>query len=84
MIEVSIVNKNGQELYKCKDNSIDFIYQAQYDEGDKIIVNKKDTDHIVANGLFTKNGETDTIRVENNMLLELSNSAESSVSYEKV
>jgi len=46
MIEVSIVNKNGQELYKCKDNSIDFIYQAQYDEGDKIIVNKKDTDHI--------------------------------------
>lgn len=59
-------------------------YWAVFFNKDGSVATEKDTDHIVANGLFTKNGETDTIRVENNMLLELSNSAESSVSYEKV
>ena len=45
MIEVSILNKDGQMLYSCKDNNIDFTYNAKYSDGDKIIINKKDTEH---------------------------------------
>ena len=46
MIELSIVNKDGQILYDCKENSIDITYNAEYAEGDKIIIRKKDTDYI--------------------------------------
>jgi len=46
VIEVSILNKDGQMLYSCKDNNIDFTYNAKYSDGDKIIINKKDTEHI--------------------------------------
>lgn len=46
MLEVSIVNKDEKELYTCKDNSVDFIYNAEYAGGDKIVIKKKDTEHV--------------------------------------
>ncbi len=46
MIEVSIVNKDGRTLYKCKDKYVDFIYNGEYSEGDKIVILKKDTEHL--------------------------------------
>ena len=46
MIELTIVDKNGQVLFAEKGNSIDCSYNAQYNEGDKIIVHKKDTEFL--------------------------------------
>ena len=46
MINVSIINKDEKVLYECKDKSIDFIYNAEYSEGDKIVINKKDVEHL--------------------------------------
>ena len=46
MIEVSIINKEGKELYKHKDKAVDFIYNAEYADGDKIVIRKNNTEHI--------------------------------------
>ena len=46
MIEVLISNKEEQILYQLKSDSIDFVYKSEYIDGDKIIINKKDTDYL--------------------------------------
>ena len=46
MIEVSVVSKEGKVLCTCKDNFVDFIYNAEYVDGDKIVIRKKDTEFI--------------------------------------
>ena len=46
MIQVSIVNSEGEVLQTIKNDSVDFTYNAEYAEGDKIVINKKDTDHL--------------------------------------
>lgn len=46
MIEVSIENKEGKVLFSCKGESIDSTYNIEYACGDKIVIKKKDTEHV--------------------------------------
>ena len=46
MIEFSIINKDGKELLSHKDESIDITYEKEYQEGDRVVIRKKDTDYI--------------------------------------
>ena len=45
-IKLLIVDKDGKELFYQKGESIDITYENEYNEGDKIIIRKSDTDHI--------------------------------------
>jgi len=46
MIELKVINKAGEELAYLKDNNIDFVYNREYTEGDKIIIHKTDTEFL--------------------------------------
>ena len=46
IIELKILNSNGDELVYEKGNSIDFVYDKAYNEGDKIVIYKPDTEYI--------------------------------------
>ncbi len=46
MIELKVINKAGEELAYLKDNNIDFVYDREYAEGDKIIIHKTDTEFL--------------------------------------
>ncbi len=45
-IEVLIVNKDGKELLSQKGENVDITYEKEYQEGDKIVIRKKDADYI--------------------------------------
>ena len=47
MIELKIVDKDNQVLFKEKGSSIDCFYNGEYNEGDKIIVYKRDTEFLL-------------------------------------
>ena len=36
MIQIKILNKEGQELFSAKDTAIDVVYNGEYNDGDKI------------------------------------------------
>ena len=46
MIEISILNKDNLQMFTSKEESIDCIYENEYQAGDKIIIHKKDMDFI--------------------------------------
>ena len=46
MIKISIINKDGNEMFSQKGENIDITYEKEYQEGDKIVIRKKDTEHI--------------------------------------
>ena len=46
MIQVKIVNANGEQLFYEKGTAIDTVYNGEYREGDKIIISKPDTEYI--------------------------------------
>lgn len=46
MLEVSIINTDGAVLEKHSGNNIDFEYNGEYAEGDKIVISKKDAEYI--------------------------------------
>nr|MCR4719623.1 hypothetical protein [Bacillota bacterium] len=46
MIELSIIDKDGKQLLSQKGESVDITYEKEYQEGDKIIIRKKDTDFV--------------------------------------
>ena len=41
MIEVFIVNKNGEKLFSYKGEKVDVTYNQEYSLGDKIVIHKK-------------------------------------------
>jgi len=45
-MELLIVNKENQILSKQIGDRIDFIYEAEYSEGDKIVIHKKDMEYL--------------------------------------
>ncbi len=46
MIEISILDKNNRELFAYKKEAIDVIYEGKYNEGDKIVIKKKDANFL--------------------------------------
>ena len=46
MIQIKIVNKNGEILFCEKGTAINTVYCGKYNEGDKIIISKPDTEYI--------------------------------------
>ena len=46
MIQITIVNGEGQVLFSAKDSALDVVYRGEYQPGDKIIISKTDTDHL--------------------------------------
>ncbi len=46
MIELSIIDKDGKQLLSQKGESVDITYEKEYNEGDKIVIRKKDTDFV--------------------------------------
>ncbi len=46
MIQVKIVNAKGEELFCEKGNAIDTVYNGKYNNGDKIIISKPDTEYL--------------------------------------
>ena len=46
MLEVSIIDACGAVLKKCGGSDIDMTYNAEYSEGDKIVIAKKDSEYI--------------------------------------
>jgi len=46
LIEITVLNRDGQELMKHKGTKIDCFYEGEYREGDKIVIKKRDTDFL--------------------------------------
>ena len=46
MIQIKILNKEGQELFSAKDTAIDVVYNGEYNDGDKIVISKTDTEYL--------------------------------------
>ena len=46
LIEVFIVNKNGEKLFSYKGEKVDVTYNQEYSLGDKIVIHKKDIEFL--------------------------------------
>lgn len=46
MIQVKIIDVNGELLFSEKGSSVDTVYNGEYHEGDKIIISKPDSEYI--------------------------------------
>ena len=46
MIELDILNQNNEVLLSRKGNDIDCVYEGIYQEGDRIVIHKKDTEFL--------------------------------------
>lgn len=46
MIQIKIIDANGTEKFSAKDTTIDVVYEGEYNEGDKIVISKTDTEYL--------------------------------------
>lgn len=46
MIQIKIIDGNGTEKFSAKDTSIDVVYEGEYNEGDKVVISKTDTEYL--------------------------------------
>ena len=46
MIQIKIIDGKGAEKFSAKDTTIDVVYEGEYNEGDKIVISKTDTEYL--------------------------------------
>ena len=46
MIQIKIINVDGQEVFSAKDTDIDAVYYGEYSQGDKIVISKTGTEYL--------------------------------------
>ena len=46
MIQIKIIDGKGAEKFSVKDTKIDVVYEGEYNEGDKIVISKTDTEYL--------------------------------------
>ena len=51
MIQIKILNGEDEEIFSEKGTAIDVVYNGEYNQGDKIIISKTDSEYLQIRGL---------------------------------